>query len=59
MEVSAELHAPTALPMVKELPVPIGFQSLPGRCGEEKNLLPLPGIEPNSLVIQSVARHCT
>jgi hypothetical protein len=36
--VSGQVNAPAALP-----PVPL-IQS--GRCGDEKNLLPLPGIEP-------------
>jgi hypothetical protein len=51
MEVSGELHAPAGLPpgkrpryaLVKRLDGP---QRRSGRCGEEKNLLLLPGIEP-------------
>jgi hypothetical protein len=51
MEVSGQLHAPAALPPGKEPLVPIGWrlgvpQSRSGRCGEEKNSQPPPGIEP-------------
>jgi hypothetical protein len=51
MDVSSQLYAPAALPLGKELPVPLdmrmgGPQSWSRRYGEEKNLLSLPGIEP-------------
>jgi hypothetical protein len=51
MEVSGQLHAPTALTSGKEPLVPLdrrlgGPQSRSGRGGEEKNSQPLPEIEP-------------
>jgi hypothetical protein len=51
MEVSGQLHALTALPPGKSPQCPLdgsvdGPQSRSGRYGEEKNHLPLPGIEP-------------
>jgi hypothetical protein len=47
---SGQLHAPTAL-LSEEPPIPFemrqnGLQNRFGRCREEKNLLPLPGIKP-------------
>jgi hypothetical protein len=50
LEVSDQLHAPSALPPVKELLVPIvqeagSPQSRSGLYREEKNFLPLPEIE--------------
>jgi hypothetical protein len=43
MEVSGQLHSSAALSPRKK---PLGeSQSLSGRCGEEKNLFPLAGIE--------------
>jgi hypothetical protein len=52
MEVSLQLHALTALPPVKSPRYPLnkrlsGFGGWSGCCEEEKNLLPLPGIEPH------------
>jgi hypothetical protein len=50
MEMSGQLHAPAALLPEKSPLVPTGQEAGPqsrcGRCGEEKNLSPLPGIEP-------------
>jgi hypothetical protein len=51
MEVSSQLHTPASLPPWKELLVPIakevgGSHIWSGRCGAEKNILPLPGVEP-------------
>jgi hypothetical protein len=51
MGVSGQLHSSATLPLGKEPPVSIGQglggpQSWSGHCGLEKNLLPLPGIEP-------------
>jgi hypothetical protein len=52
MEVSGQLHAPTALPQEKESHwYPLarrlgGSQSRSGRGGEEKNSQSPPGIEP-------------
>jgi hypothetical protein len=56
--VSGQLHGPVALPQGKVAPrYPLdmrlgGTQSRPGRCGEKKNFLLMPGIErsPLSLV---------
>jgi hypothetical protein len=53
MEVSDQLHELPALPPGKSPWYPLGRrldgpQSQPGRCGLEKNLLPLPGIEPQA-----------
>jgi hypothetical protein len=50
LEVSGQFHAPPALLLGKEPPVPMdrklsGPQSRSGRCGVEKHLLQLPGIE--------------
>jgi hypothetical protein len=55
MEVSGQLHAPTALPPGKEPPYPLdkrlgGPQSRSGRYGEERNLTP---------AFQPVARRYT
>jgi hypothetical protein len=41
MEASGQLNAPAALPQV-----PIWPHSRSGRCGEQEDLLPLPGIDP-------------
>jgi hypothetical protein len=62
MEMSDQLHAPTALPQGRENPVTIGWevsglQSRSGRGGEEKNSQPLPGLEPP--IIQLVAQRYT
>jgi hypothetical protein len=51
MEVSGQLHAPTALPPGKERLVPFqqeagGPQNRSERGGEKKNSQPLPGLEP-------------
>jgi hypothetical protein len=51
MEVSAKLQAPAAVSRGKSPRYPLGaklgvFQSRSGRCAEENNLLPPPGIEP-------------
>jgi hypothetical protein len=51
MEVSGQIHGPTALPPGKEPLVPIGQeagwdQSRSGRGGEEKNSQSPQGIEP-------------
>jgi hypothetical protein len=48
--VSSQIHAPTALPKTKSPRYPLDRslgrpQSRSERFGEEKNLLPLPGIE--------------
>jgi hypothetical protein len=43
---SGQFHTPAAVPLGKEPPVPIGPQSTPGSCGEENNLFPMTGIEP-------------
>jgi hypothetical protein len=50
MEVSDQFHAMAALPWGKNPQYPLyrrldGPQSWPGRCGEKRNLLPLPGME--------------
>jgi hypothetical protein len=49
MEMSVQLQAPAALPPAIEPPVP--------RYGEEKNLLPLPGIELRPSIPQHVATY--
>jgi hypothetical protein len=50
MELSGQVHAPTALHPGRESLMPTGCggwpQSRSGRCGVENNFLPLPGIEP-------------
>jgi hypothetical protein len=51
MEVSGQLHTPTALPSGKELLTSadrsvVRPQSRFGRCGKEKNVFPQPGMEP-------------
>jgi hypothetical protein len=48
---SGQLHAPAALPQGKGPQYPLytrlgGPQNRSGRCGQENNLLSLPGIEP-------------
>jgi hypothetical protein len=58
MEVSGQLHAPAALPRGKSPRHPLGVglgepQSRSGRCGEERNVLPLPGIEHRLLARNS------
>jgi hypothetical protein len=52
MEVSGQFHASAALFPGKSQGYPLdrkldGPQSRSGRCGEEKNLFPLPEIEPS------------
>jgi hypothetical protein len=51
MEVSGQLYTLTALPPEKEASVPIRIGDWVGSRGgeEQKNLLPLPGIEPKFL----------
>jgi hypothetical protein len=64
MKVSGKLLAPVALSpgkislytLVRRLDGP---QSRSGRCGEAKNLFPLPDINPDSSVIKPVARFYT
>jgi hypothetical protein len=51
MEVSSQLHSPTALPLGGSARYPFyrrldGPRNRSGRCGGEKNLLSLPRIEP-------------
>jgi hypothetical protein len=51
MELNGKLHAPAALPPGKEPPLLLRYEvgwpkSRSGRCGVEKNLLPLPGMKP-------------
>jgi hypothetical protein len=48
MEQSSSVHASVALPLGRQLEEPrLGRpQSRSGRYGEDRNLLPLPGIEP-------------
>jgi hypothetical protein len=53
MEGSGQIHAQAALPTRKGPLYPLdrklgGPQSRSGRCGEEKNYQPPPGIEPRS-----------
>jgi hypothetical protein len=60
MEVSGQFHAPAAFSSEKEPPIPLGRrlggpQSRSGSCGEEKNLLPLPGLESLPSSMQSLA----
>jgi len=59
MEVSGQLHAPTALLPGKE-PLSTrrvgGPQRQGGRGGEKKNSQPLPGLEPQ--INQPVAQRC-
>jgi len=50
MEVSGQLHSPPAISLGKVPQDPLnsrlgGIQSHSGHCGEEKNLLPVLGIE--------------
>jgi hypothetical protein len=59
MEVSDQLHAPTALP-----PYPLdrrlgGSQSRSERCGEEKNSQPPPGIEHRLSMIKKITSRIT
>jgi hypothetical protein len=64
MEVSGQLSTPAAFPPGKQPPYPLykrlgGPQSLFRHYGEEKNLLPLPGMKPRFLgrsAISLVAR---
>jgi hypothetical protein len=58
MEMSGQLHVPAALLQAKTSRYPLdrkldGPQRRSGRCGEEKNLLHLPGIEPRCLSRQA------
>jgi hypothetical protein len=62
MEMSGQLHAPTALPPVKQPWYPFnrrlgGSQSRSGSSGEEKNSQPVAGLEPP--IIQPVAQSYT
>jgi hypothetical protein len=62
MEVSGQLHAPTALPSGEYPPVATdtrlgGPQRRSGYCGEDKNLLPSAG--DRTPAIQLVARRYT
>jgi len=62
MEVSGQLHAPSALPQGKSPWYPLegmlgGPQNRSGRGGEEKNSQPLLGLEPPN--IQPVAERYT
>jgi hypothetical protein len=57
MEVSCQLHAPAALPLGKSPWYSLdrrlgGPQSRSGRGGVEKNIQPMPALEP--LIIQAV-----
>jgi hypothetical protein len=60
MEVSAQLHAPAALPPSVRTPrYPLdrrldGPQSRSGRGGEEKNSQKLPGLEPIKMDLKDV-----
>jgi hypothetical protein len=59
MEMSGQLHVPVALPTGTDPRYPLDkrlgeHQSWSGRCGKDKNLLPLPGIEPWPSSQQSV-----
>jgi hypothetical protein len=61
MEVCNQLHVPAALPPANSPWYPLdrrldGAKGLPGRCGEDKNLLPLPEIEP--LRFDSFSKGC-
>jgi hypothetical protein len=64
MEKSGQLHALAGLPPGKQYPLYNrlgGSQSQSGRCGEEKNLLPLSNIEGRLLfncVNTSVVSDC-
>jgi hypothetical protein len=60
MEKHGQLHALATLPLGKSPWYPLdrrlgGPQTKSGRCSKEKNVLPLPGIEPWFLVIQPAA----
>jgi hypothetical protein len=46
MEATGELYKPVAISPVTECHVPIEQNPLPGRFGEQKNILSLLGIEP-------------
>jgi hypothetical protein len=57
MEVSGQIHASVVLPSGKETPVLIGqdagwSQARSGRCGDEKDLLPLSESEPGPSIPQ-------
>jgi hypothetical protein len=53
---SGQFHAPADLLRRKDAPVPICVpQGLSGPCGEEKNILPLSGVDPESSVVQPVS----
>jgi hypothetical protein len=61
MEASGQLHAPAALPPGEQFPYILdrklgGLQSQSGRCGLEKNPLPLSGLKP---AFQPLARFYT
>jgi hypothetical protein len=60
MEVSRRLHTPATLPLGKGPKYPSdsrsgGLLTQYGRCGEEKNILPLSGIEHQPSSTQPVA----
>jgi hypothetical protein len=60
MEANGQLHTPAALPLKKQPRYPlyrglVGPQIRSGNYGEEKNLMLLPTIEPDSSVVQLVA----
>jgi hypothetical protein len=64
MEVSGQLHAPTALPRGKRPWYPLdrrlgGPQSSSGRGGEEKNSQPSREPNPSTPIIQPVAQRYT
>jgi hypothetical protein len=49
MEVCSQLHGPATFPHYPFYRKLVGSQSRFGRCGDEKNVLPLLGIEPRLL----------
>ena len=59
MEVIGQLHVLTAFPPVKERPVPVvmrlgGSHRQSVHCGEDQNVMFLPGIEPMILQLASL-----
>jgi hypothetical protein len=59
MEVRGQIHAPAALPPGKDPWYPLDRrldrpQNRSGRGGEEKNSLPLPGIEQETKILQYI-----
>jgi hypothetical protein len=64
MELSRQLHVPTALPPEKDPRYPLdrrlgGPQSLSGRRGEDKILDPTETRTPDSSIVQLIASRCT